>query len=270
MSMKYGVFCFLLALVVLLLAIKSYEIWTQPIKWVPEKGETKKSESKTEIISPAGTEKETKPIQAYITIAEKNIFNPERKDFPVTASAGGPGGGPGALIKKPIARPQVVLYGVTLLEDYQSASIANPGRPLKRGEREIFNLKLGDKVGEYKLTKILTDRIIFEAEEDNFEVLLYDTKMPKRRSDVKTENKPATITSTLPAPTPPTGGALRPAPPVGQAVRPVEPVPERVTPTTPAPRPATPSIPPRVLRRGEVPAGGAPIPGVPPQGTGGN
>jgi hypothetical protein len=283
MSIKYGFFCFLLALVVLLLAIKSYEIWTQPIKWVPEKGETKKSESKTVIIPPIGTEKEKKPIQAYITIAEKNIFSPERKDFPVMVSGGGPGGGPGgAFVKKPIVRPQVVLYGVTLLEDYQSASIVNPGRPLKRGEREILNLKVGEQVGEYKLTKILSDRIILEAEEDNFEVLLYDAKMPKRRSDIKTENRPATVTSTLPAPSPPTGEAPRPAPPREQpVVRPAEPVPERVVPTSPASRPSLSSPPPRVLRRGEVPAGGAPlqggapipvgpIPGAPPQETGGN
>ncbi len=111
-------------------------------------------------------------------------------------------------VKKPIVRPQITLYGVTIGENYQSASISYPGRPLQKGEREIMTVKIGDRIGDYKLAKILPDRIGLEAPEDNFEVLLYDARTPKRRVVARTENKPAAVTSTLPTPAQPP----RPAP----------------------------------------------------------
>ena len=42
-------------------------------------------------------------------------------------------------------------------------------------------LKIGDRIGEYKLAKILPDRIALEAMEDAFEVLLCDPAKPKKR-----------------------------------------------------------------------------------------
>jgi len=44
-----------------------------------------------------------------------------------------------------------------------------------------MTLRLGERIGEYKLTKVLSDRITLEAGGDTFEVLLYDPKAPKRR-----------------------------------------------------------------------------------------
>jgi hypothetical protein len=54
-----------------------------------------------------------------------NIFNPERKDFAAIGSG---------MSAKPVVRPQVILYGVTIAGDYRSASVINSGRPLKKGE----------------------------------------------------------------------------------------------------------------------------------------
>jgi hypothetical protein len=93
---------------------------------------------------------------------------------------------------------------VTIAGDYQGASIVNPGRPVRKGERETLTIKLGGKIGEYKLAKVLSDRITLEAEEDTFEVLLYDPKMPKKRVDIKTDSKPVTITSAQASSTPTT------------------------------------------------------------------
>ena len=201
-------------------------------------------------------------IQSYISISEKNIFNPERKEFPIL--------GAGADARKPTARPHIVLYGVTIAADYQAASLVNPGGPLKKGEREQMTFKLGEQVGDYKLAKILSDRITLEGEGDSFEVLLYDPKMPKRRRDVRTENRPAAVTSTQPAPAsgtaraplPPAGagapgpatsppaslGASKPAAPGGQVAAPPPSIPAR--PTVPSPdmrrgrRPVYPPTPP--------------------------
>lgn len=186
MSLKYGALCFVLFLFVVFLAVKDYEALTSPLELTPRKeGEVKKEEKtgappKMEIV------KEPPSIVSYNSIAEKNIFNPERKDFPAT--------GPG-MSKKPVVRPQIVLYGITIAGDYQSASVVNPGRPLKKGEREQITLKLGERIGEYKLAKISSEKITLETEGDTFEVLLYDPKVPKKRIEVKTERKPPTITS---------------------------------------------------------------------------
>ena len=232
-SLRYWVFCLLLLLIVSLLLLENYKVWTHPIDWVPEKEMRKKVENKPvnrmEKTLMAEGQKNPTSIKPNISIAEKNIFNPERKDFPIQITE----------TKKPNVRPQVILYGVTILGDYQTASITNPGRPLQKGERETFTVKMGEKIGEYKLARILPDRIMMEGPEDSFDVLLYDPKMPKKRVEVKTESKPAPTAGTLPAVSPPTPRA--PAPTTlsasGESVKPALTVQERVAAPPPITRP---------------------------------
>jgi hypothetical protein len=220
MSSKYGLLSLLVLGLVLLLIFKNYEIWTQPVEWEPEKNIGKrpqsKPESKAEVPSGAGTQKNPPSVSSYISIAEKNVFSPERKDFPTPMGNG----------KRQLVRPQVILYGVTIAGAYQAACFANPGRPLQKGERETFTLKKGERIGEYKLAKVSSDRVTLEAEGDTFEVLLYDPSMAKRRTDIRTESKPATITSTQPVPPPPVPGSPVATPPAASTVvpRPTSPV----------------------------------------------
>ncbi len=268
MSAKYFILSLLLILIILLLFLKNYEIWTYPGEWGPEKEAVKRWEKRGESPLTMTGQKNPASIQSYISISEKNIFNPERKEFPILGADG----------KKPIVRPQVVLYGVTIAGDYKAASIVNPGRPLTKGERELMTLKMGDRVGEYKLARIGSDRITLEAEGDSFEVLLYDPKAPKKRVDVRTESKPATVTSTQPTPAPAAGGAGPPpavrggpvpgAPPTSiGASRPTAPG-ERVA-TPPSPTPARPTVPSPDMRRGRRPPYTS-TPSTPTQGTGGD
>jgi hypothetical protein len=243
MSIKYGFLCLLALGVVLLLIFKNYEIWTQPVEWVPEKNVGKrpqsKPEDKPEALPSFGTQRIPTSVKSYSSISEKNLFSPERKDFPNPAGNG----------KKQLARPQVILYGVTMAGDYQAASVANPGRPLQKGEREAFTVKKGERIGGYKLVKVSSDRVTLEADGDSFEVLLYDQSMPKRRSEIRTEIKPTTITSAQPGPSPPVPGSPKPTPPTPSTVvpRPSSPVgagQERVvTPAPPIPPPASPTLP---------------------------
>jgi hypothetical protein len=228
MSLRYGAFCLLLCFVVLLLALKNYELWIRPIAGSLEEREIKKAETKTEGSPILGGQKAAMPIASYIFVADKNIFSPERKEFSIT--------GPGFDQSKPMTRPQITLYGVTISRDYQSATIVNPGRPLRKGEREMITLTIGDRVGEYKLAKILPDRITMEGGEDSFEVLLFDSTVPKKRTFTKTETKPAEVTSTSPTPAP----APAPVPRAAEAPKPVEPPKERVI-EPPLPRPVTPT-----------------------------
>ena len=268
MSIKYGVLCIILSFLILFLAIKSYEAWTHSVEVAPDKGTMKKSESKVNHPPATPAAQEPSATKTYISIAEKNIFNPERKDFPATA----PGSGTSL---RAMVRPQIILYGITLTKDYQSVSILHPGRPLRKGERELMTLKVGERIGEYKLAKILPDRITLETEGDTFEVSLYDPRVPKHRKDFKTETKPASVTTAVPTPTSPSAGPSKP--PQESVQRPQEPVPGGITTPTPLPSPARPSFPPPSTVRGRrlysPPSGNmtlpsSPVPpGTPQQGT---
>jgi hypothetical protein len=197
MSLRYGALCILLIFIVLMLLFKNYDIWTLPIEVLSEREATQKSGAKVERSPLIAGQKEPPTIESSILISEKNIFNSERKDFPIISPL------MTEQSKKTTVRPIIVLYGVTFAEDCQYALIAHSGRPLQKGEREIMSIKAGERIGEYQLAKILPDRIIMETPEDTFEVLLYDPKTPKKRIPLKTDTRPTAITSTLPPPPPP-------------------------------------------------------------------
>jgi len=243
MSFKYLGLNALLCFVILLIAIKNYETWNHSTELLPDTEiAPKKSETKNENPPMMASTKEPISIQSSNLISEKNIFSPERKDFPTTPLEK----------SKPILRPQVILYGVAIATDYQSATVVNPGRPLRKEERETLTIKIGERIGGYKLAKILPDRIAMESNGDTFEVLLYDSRSPKKRMEVKTEVRPPTVTITQPAPAPPPA-AEAPKPPASpvSAEKPKEPVQQQVVPPTPTPTPRP--IPPLFQRRGRRP-----------------
>ena len=244
---------------------------------VPDKETTKKSGEGNEALPAAQSQRESGPRSAS-SISERNIFSPERRDFPFLGAEG----------KKPTVRPKIVLYGVTIAGDYQAASIVNPGRPLQKGERETITLRMGEQIAGYKLAKVLSDRITMEAAGDSFEVLLYDAREAKRRTDAKTDNSPTAVTNpfVVPAQTP------MPSTPTAAEKPRVAPQ-ERVSTPAPTPSPTAPLIPPSAYRLGRriyVPPGtpatqgspatqGAPAPAQPevpasagtsPKGTGDN
>lgn len=273
MSSRYGFLSFLALAVLLILVFKNYEVWTRPIELVPEKNVVKRSQSRPEGSPLTGSQKDPASIKSYVSIAAKNIFSPERKDFPTPMGNG----------RRELVRPQIVLYGVTIVGDYRAASISSPGRPLQKGERETFTVRAGERVGDYKLAKILSDRITLEGQGDTFEVLLYDAKLPKRRTNVRTEGRPATVTSTQPTPgapppgtpvpvaTPTAAGTPMPIPPAVQG-RVTTPTPAPVSPATPFPsrRGRTPYYPPSSSPPSGNPAMPGVSPGSPLQQTGGN
>ena len=194
MSLRYSIFTLLLLFIVILLGVENYEVWNHPSEVILEDGATRKQEKTPEPAATiSGSQIGTNSTAPYVFIAGKNIFNPERKDFPVV---------PLNPSSKTNGRPQVILYGVTLAGDYQSAFVANPETSLKMGKKEQMIIKLGERIGQYKLAKVLSDRITLEASGDTFEVLLHDPKMPKKRTGIRTETKPAMITSTVASSTP--------------------------------------------------------------------
>lgn len=117
---RYGILSLLLLWIIALLVWKNYQVWSGPLEATTRKELPRRAESRAETAPPpAATEKQE--AASPLMVAEKNIFSPERKEFPF----------PVAETPKPIVRPQVVLHGVTLAGSYQSASVVSPGRPLR-------------------------------------------------------------------------------------------------------------------------------------------
>jgi hypothetical protein len=241
MSSRYSIFCIILSFIVLILGVENYEIWSPSAGTVIKREVPKKPEAKAETIpGPSASKELPPPREAYKMISEKNIFNPERKEFPVAAADD--------ISKKSNVRPQVTLYGVVVGGEFQSATIVNPGRPLQKGEREARTVKIGDRIGDYRVEKILGDRIVMENAGDSFEVLLYDPSAPKRRMEVKPATPPVAVTSSIggPAAPPMPGASPGPNPPASSSGMP----PPRTTPMTPSPGP------------GLTPSGAQPMPPI--------
>jgi len=218
------------------------ETWTQRPEIVPKRGEAEPAGKKPE--APRVIEQKEPQDESWALIAEKNLFSPERKDFPRTIVEV-----PKEVKKPSLVRPQVTLYGITIAEDYQSATLGLAGRVLRKGERELMTLLPGERIGEYKLAKVLSDRITLEAQEDSFEVLLYDSKAPKNRVFAKTENNPTTVTSALTGTTPPAAGPKSsPAGREGEMAIPAGAISGRVM-EAQVPMPVTPALTPRSRRR---------------------
>ncbi len=198
--------CFLAAV----LGFENYQAWNLSAatraaeRTRSAKVHTAQQRSETHVPPP-----ESATRNSFQDISEKNIFSPERKDFPIAP--------PLMEISKPVVRPQVILYGVAIGDDYESATVSNPGRPLRRGERETVTVKVGDKIGEYKLARILPDRIALEAGGDVFDVLLYDPRHPKKRAEVHLEVKPAPpVAGAQPSSMPSSGEAQKSTSPTAQ------------------------------------------------------
>jgi len=189
MSMKYGFLSFLAFCVCLFTLLKNYEVWTHPFSERFDTMAERKLVEKPKAAPTIETQKNPNPIGSPILIAGKNIFSPERKDFPIVPVEQ----------SRQMMRPQVVLYGVTIAGDYQSASLVHPGRPLRKNERETVTLRLGEQISGYRLAMVSPDRIRLERAGDSFEILLYDLRSPKRRSEPKPENRQAMAASPVAA-----------------------------------------------------------------------
>jgi hypothetical protein len=250
---------FVLIVFVIFLAAKNYEEWTRTGPGGTE-GTVSKAKSGA-VAAGSSTLAKGEPVDRknYKSVSEKNPFSPDRKEFPIPLGPGGPGGSGDA--RKSLARPNIILYGIVLADELSSAVVNNPTRRAEKGERDTMSVKIGDKVGEYRVANILGDRINLEAEGDSFDVLLYDPAKPKKPPVVAPPPaaKPSPTPTTPARPfTPPSAGVSRPSPspPAGIGQAPLPPPGRQVpTPSTlrqrrdtrrpVAPRPTrTPVIPP--------------------------
>jgi hypothetical protein len=215
---KYFFLNIILCLAVLFLAVENFATWSgsswlspEPVKGAGE------IQVKQEISPLTPSSEEPAAIQSYAAISDRNIFSPERKDFPLL---------PAALAEAPkiTARPQIVLYGVAIAGDFESATVSNSGRPPGSGERETVTVKFGQKIADYTLAKIFPDRIALENNGDRFEVLLNDSQRPKRVVQARVKATPTLMANLQPAPGSSSGEESKDGSSVASAERPNEPV----------------------------------------------
>ncbi|MEI9477234.1 MAG: hypothetical protein WCO26_11730 [Deltaproteobacteria bacterium] len=247
MTKKFFLINVLLILIVVFLAVENYDEWTKPAPVGKEGASSRQRTTAASFLASAAGKKEMPAPAQFRLISDKNIFSPDRKEFPIPLLSE---------VKKPPVRPNLQLFGVAIGEGFHSAVITNPTRRADRGERETMTVREGEKVGEYTVAKVLPDRITLESTGDTFDVLLYDPTKQKRRPVVSPAPSPNTVSPGSPVPprpyTPPGGTPPRATPPPGGVNPPTpqggfpgrnltrSPMPQRRIPAPPARTPPVP------------------------------
>ena len=120
----------------------------------------------------------------YEVIAEKNLFNPKRKeqwDRPATTKPANKKVAIKPVIKKPST---LVLEGVIIFGEYRAALIKDRVRAREGAKR----VEVGDNFGNYTIESILEKEVVLTGKDGGREVLqLYSGDEPIKRSHIKTQ-----------------------------------------------------------------------------------
>lgn len=131
------------------------------------------------------------PLATYTVVATKNLFSPTRDESQPTPAAQAAGTTPAA--------QRFSLYGVVLRPEGALAYLEDPRT------RKVYAYKVGDLVGDGRLTEILEDRVVITRAGERVEVLLHDPGKPK---GPPTARQPAASPRRV-EPRPPVPGAPR-------------------------------------------------------------
>jgi len=107
------------------------------------------------------------PYADFISIAEKNLFHPDR-EMPKAEKAAVP-------------KPELILYGTLITDDVSIAYVEDKKSPYStpgRAKRQTA-LKKGGSIGGYVLREIEPNRIVLVKGEDKLVVMLDDTEKRK-------------------------------------------------------------------------------------------
>ncbi len=116
--------------------------------------------------------KEAPPALDYAVIAEKNLFNPERKS-PVEKPAGS-----GSAASAPLPKPEFVLYGTLLADEGSIAYMEDKMSPIStpgRGKRASV-LRKGDSISGFVVKDIGPDRVVLARGDEKMTVSLNEPK----------------------------------------------------------------------------------------------
>ena len=154
----------------------------------------------------------------YIVVAEQNVFHPERKIPPENKD------------DKPLAKPEIFLYGTLVTDNMRIAYIEDKKSPQTtpgRGNRQTV-VKQGDVVSGFTLKSVEPDKIVLVRGEEQMVVYLQDAK--KTRAAVAPTQPAGTQPGGRPSPSPlpggPQPGPMPTTPPGVSAVSPMQAVPQ--------------------------------------------
>lgn len=156
-----------LVLCLMLMGMNAWQVWTgeMPEQQMPEKKEVPEPSPQIR----AGTDRHV-PESRYTVIAEKNLFDPERKeDLPEEAEKAADSGK-----QENIPRQNLLLHGVVLMRDYRKALVQTSGTGA--GQKENRWVKTGDEIASLKVSAIQKESIIVSDGAKEYEILLYDGK----------------------------------------------------------------------------------------------
>ncbi|MGE0083279.1 MAG: type II secretion system protein N [Desulfococcaceae bacterium] len=154
-----------LAVCIVFMGVNAWQVWTGE---VPEQKVPAKTEVPAAVPAQKGAEKQKLPENEYSVIAEKNLFDPARKEAkPEEVTAAAPDE------KKPDApRQNIALYGVILMKDYQKALI----RTAETDSGKDRWVKVGETVGTMTVSAIEKGRIVLTEGDEILEISLHEGK----------------------------------------------------------------------------------------------
>jgi hypothetical protein len=188
---------------VIFFAVKTFDVWFKEQKQYPEPVPHARQEIQQE---KQVTKRNLPPESSYRTIADKNLFSEDRKEYlPPTIDPELESSLEHETEIKPFDGfgKNVTLYGVMIWDNVKKALITNPDR--KTGEPQdiwvqkgdtLLEIKRRDSVATLKVDEILKDRILVRDESSKYEILLYDKEKARKREMIKMDKAPKVITPT--------------------------------------------------------------------------
>ncbi len=182
---------------VLFFAVKIFDVWFNQPRQIPEPTAAAAQEVQPE---KQVAKRNLPPESSYRTIAEKNLFAEDRKEYlPPTLDPELDSSLEHEAEIKPFEGfgKNVTLYGVMIFQDVKKALITNPDRKsgepqdiwVKKGDT-LLEIKRRDSVAALKVDEILRDRILVRDETSKYEILLYDKDKSKQRELIRMDEAP--------------------------------------------------------------------------------
>lgn len=186
----------LLAAGIVVFGFMAADVWTQQ-KDADLSGHL--SVTKAAQPSPKRIDERTLPAEStYNSVAEKNLFSPDRAESP--AGEATEPESPGIVSKQ-----KIFLYGIVTLDGKKQALINYPetGAGVPRGQTKDRWVKAGDSIGDLSVARIDKDRIVLREGASEHEISLHDDNKPVRQQKTVTPGSSTpvvVVTDTSPEP----------------------------------------------------------------------
>ncbi len=203
-----------LAIFVVFLCLRAYGVWSQE---EPGGESNRKPKKMAGIVEKPGSSVDERLVPAekdYAVVIDKNLFSPERKEsLPEEKKPTQEEDKLFSVEKKNLEEmlDKIVIYGLVITKDAAKALVTDVSyEPVVRRGRRLKLKKLtvgktkwvsaGDRVGEFEVAEIKSDRISLRIKGNDYELLLYDKEKLKPHKQVIKKSGPTVVGVTVPMP----------------------------------------------------------------------